>query len=472
MPRKITTILNVASKDLNSKGAFDGFIDIDSRLHVDPSLLEVCKIKEFKESKKTFDKYFSDVLALIKGSTKEGDVLWKEAHKRLQFKEIGNTALGYSKGGTVGNAIGPILAEKILTTVSQIVEAGIIDPVIFELVGMFQKGVGADRISDMTVNLLFDSFALYSSRVAKELQAPIKQFTIKKTDYELPFDPQTGKEIILVPKSLLNNLPIATDWEDIDRVCKYNDDLRIKVNKIIGNSWKSATRVSKRELKRLVLEEPDLLKDLIAQYKSKPRTNYDFQNDPLGELIWAELSEKAPERYPLNLNKFKPVTADNILEIVNQICEQFTTLIENNGWFEYLYDNTGKLKPERAPQLLFFGIAEVYCIANNLDLSRETNAGVGSLDFKLSKGFQAKVNVELKYSTNTSLLKGFQSQLPAYNKAEKTDTSIYLIIQTQRTHKNIDTLRKLADKSKQKGERVPEIIVIDGQKQQSASKRR
>lgn len=472
MPRKISTILNVESKDLNKKGAFNGFIDIDSRLHIDPSLLDICKINEFKDSRKAFDKYFSEVLVLTNGSKTIGDKLWREAEKRLEFKEIGNTALGYSKGGTVGNAIGPILAKKILTTVSQIVEAGIKDPIIFELVGMFEEGVGADRISDMTLNILFDNFASYSSRIAKELKAPLKKFTIKEKEYELPFDPQTGKEIILVPKSLLNNLPIAADWDDIDRVCKYNNSLRNKVNKIIGKSWKSATRVSKRELKRLLLEEPELLKDLITQYKSKHRSSYDFQNDPLGELIWAELSEKALEKYPLDLNEFKPVSAENILEIVKQICKQFTTLIENNGWFEYLYDNTGKLKPERAPQLLFFGIAEVYCIANNLDLSRETNAGIGSLDFKVSKGFQAKVNVELKYSTHPNLIKGFQNQLPAYNKAEKTDTSIYLIIQTQRTNRNILTLRKLADKSRKQGERVPEIIVIDGQKQQSASRRR
>src|SRR5690606_6400206 len=472
MPRKISTILNVESKDLNKKGAFDGFIDIDSRLHIDPSLLDICKIREFKDSRATFDKYFSEVLALTNGSKIEGDKLWKEAQKRLAFKEIGNTALGYSKGGTVGNAIGPILANKILTTVSQIVEAGIKDPIIFELVGMFEEGVGADRISDMTVNILFDNFASYSSRVAKELKAPTRKFTIKEKDYELPFDPETGNEIILVPKSLLNNLPIATDWDDIDRVCRYNDALRNKVNKIIGKSWKSATRVSKKELKRLLLEEPELFKDLIAQYKSKPRSNYDFQNDPLGELIWAELSEKAPDNYPLDLKSYKPVTADNILEVVRQICEQFTSLIENNGWFEYLYDNTGKLKPERAPQLLFFGIAEVYCIANNLDLSRETNAGIGSLDFKVSKGFQVKVNVELKYSKNPNLIKGFEKQLPAYNKAEKTDTSIYLVIQTKRSKTNIQTLNKLADEKRQKGERIPEIILIDGQKQKSASKRR
>lgn len=472
MPRKISTLLNTSGKDLDKKGAFDGFIDIDSRLHVDPSLLVVCKIKEFKNSHKTFEKYFSDVLALVSGSKKEGDKLWEEAQKRLHFKEIGNTALGYSKDGTGGNAIGPILANKILKTVAQIVEAGIKDPIIFELVGMIEDGVGADRISDMTVNILFDNFADYSSRVAKDLNAPLKTFNIKDKDYQLPYDPVTGNEIILVPKSLLNNLPIATDWDDIDRVCRYNDSLRYKVNKIIGKSWKSATRLSKRELKRILLEEPELLKDLITQYKSKPRTNYDFQNDPLGELIWAELSEKAPKNYPLDLKSYKPVTADNILEVVKQICDQFSSLLENNGWFEYLYDNTGKLKPERAPQLLFYGIAEVYCIANNLDLNRETNAGIGSLDFKVSKGFQAKVNVELKYSTNPNLVKGFQNQLPAYNKAEKTDTSIYLVIQSKRGRKNIDALKKLAENSRKAGERVPEIIVVDGQKQLSASRRR
>lgn len=472
MPRKISTILNVSSELLNKKDVFDGFIDIDSRLHVDPSLLDHCKIKEFKGSREVFDNYFSKVLALIDGSKKREDALWREAQTRLQFKEIGNIALGYSKRGTSGNAIGQVLANRILTTVSEIIDAGIKDPIIFELVGIFEDDVGADRISDMTVSILFDNFARYSSRIAKELNISRKSFIINGEEYDLPFDPESGSEIILVPKSLLNDLPIAMDREDIDRVYKYNVELRRRVNKIIGKSFKSAARLSKRELKKILLEDPELMKNLIEQYKSKPKTGYDFKNDPLGELIWAELSEKAPQNYPLDLRCYNPVNKDNILNIVRLICEQFASLIENNGWFEYLYDNTGKLKRERAPQLLFYGIAEVYCIANNLDLSREVDAGVGSLDFKVSKGFEAKVNVELKYSTNSHLLSGYQKQLPAYNKAEKTDTSIYLIIQTNKNRNNIVKLQKITDNEREKGKRVPEIIIIDGQKQQSASKRR
>lgn len=472
MPRRISTLLNKTSKELADKGVFDGFIDIDSRLHVDPSLLAKCKIPEFEFSQKEFEKYFNDVLVLIEGSQKTGDKLWAEAYRRLQFKENANSALGYAKGGTSGNAIGPKLAENILNTVSQIVKAGVKDPIIFELVGVIEEHIGADRISDMTIEILIKNFASFTQRVAKELNITTRNFNIQYVNFSLPFDPITNKSIILIPQSLLNNLPLARDWDDIDRICRYNRELRMRVNNIIGNSWKSAIKIKKSEFKKIILENPELLKDLIEQYKGKIKTSYDFVNDPLGELVWAELSERASKEYPLNIKHLNPVTPENIFSIVKTICEQFASLIENNGWFEYLYDNKMKLKPERAPQLLFYGIAEVYCIANNLDINRETNAGVGSLDFKLSKGYEAKVNVELKYSSNPNLIKGFEKQLPTYNKAEKTNTSIYLIIQTKRTRKNIDAVVKLADKMKQNKQQAPEIFIIDGRRQISASKRR
>jgi hypothetical protein len=472
MPRKISTLLNVSSNALKKKGVFDGFVDIDSQLHVDPSLLKGCKIPEFKNAHKQIEDYFSEVLTLITHSKKKGDTFWRNAHRRLQFKEIGNTALGYSAKGTGGSAIGPKLAANILETVSEIVEAGVKDPIIFELIGIFEEGIGADRISDMTIAILIKNFAEYTQRIAEETSSSTRKIKVGNTEFQLPIDAKSNRAIILVPKKLLNDLPVAYDWDSVDRVARYNQDLRSKVNKIIGGNWKKATRAAKGELKTLLIKHPDLLKDLIEQYRAKPKVGYDFDTDPLGELIWAELSDKASKDYPLNLSEYRPVTATNILEVVKQICSQFASLIENNGWFEYLYDSSGKLKHERASQLLFYGIAETYCQANNLDLSRETNAGIGSLDFKVSRGFNAKVNVEVKYSTNTSLVKGFEKQLPAYNKAEKTDTSIYLVIKTSKNITSINRLKKIRDEKIKAVERVPELIFIDGVKQISASKRK
>ena len=41
---------------------------------------------------------------------------------------------------------------------------------------------------------------------------------------------------------------------------------------------------------------------------------------------------------------------------------------------------------ERFAQLLFYAIAAAYCEANDIDVSPESDAGAGPVDFKLSSG--------------------------------------------------------------------------------------
>lgn len=158
------------------------------------------------------------------------------------------------------------------------------------------------------------------------------------------------------------------------------------------------------------------------------------------------------------------------IEIVRVICKHFKSLIENNGLFKLLYENDKvTVKHENVPQKLFFAISQVFCIANNIDVSPETNSGAGSVDFKFSHGFNQKVNVEIKYSKNTNLIDGYNLQLSAYNKAEKTDNSIYLVI-------NVDDNNKLAEllvtykQEKNKSEDIPDLIIIDAKYKDSASK--
>lgn len=260
------------------------------------------------------------------------------------------------------------------------------------------------------------------------------------------------------------------DWDDVDRVCKYNEALRNKVNRILGSTWKKAMRLPKRDLKRTIIEYPEVLKDLVRQYREKAKRPYDFDRDPLGELLWAKASEKATKQYPLNLGSLKPLDANKVFQVAKTIAEQYSSLLENNGLNDLLYDR-GKLKPERAAQLLFYGIAESYCEANDLDLSREPNAGVGALDFKVSKGFHAKTTVEVKYSSNPKLLHGYEKQLPTYNKAEKATQSIYLVIRTGSHDKKMKDLKAVGEKEVQAGRRAPVIIIADGRRYRSASKR-
>ncbi len=474
MPQRLSTILKVPGKLLDSKGVFNAFVDIDSKLYIDPSLLNKPKIKEFENSYSKFKTYFSEILTLIDHSQNQNDRFSREAFIKLQFKEFKYVALGYSIGNKSGNAIGPKIAINLLNTSHQIIKAGIKDPIIFELVGLFEKHIGADRISDMTIHIIKEDLIKFTQRVSDELNIKQKEFGSQKI--KLPFNPKTGEPIVFTPKELLQDLPIAFCWNDIDRVCRENDDIRNRVNKQIGNTWKYATstRVSKSQLKKTLLDNPEVLKDLIKQYKQKPKTPYDFVNDPSGQVIWAELSEKAVNDFPLNFAslKLKPVTSENILHVTKTICEQYAKLIENNGWFEFLYDNAGNLRNERFAQKLFYGIADQYCLANDLNLSREPNAGSGALDFKITKGYHAIVTVEIKYSSNTNLIKGYSIQLPTYNKAESANNSIYLVLQTTKTDNSIKQLQKINKTAKDKGERVPDVIIIDARPQKPASHRR
>ena len=51
--------------------------------------------------------------------------------------------------------------------------------------------------------------------------------------------------------------------------------------------------------------------------------------------------------------------------VIETIIEQFRLFIEEQGGWYLLWDGT-KDKPERAPQLVFYGIARNHCRANNI----------------------------------------------------------------------------------------------------------
>ena len=219
------------------------------------------------------------------------------------------------------------------------------------------------------------------------------------------------------------------------------------------------------------MENPAIFKEIIDLYKDQANTSYDCISDPSGIYIGECVKESVSHEHPLDLSQYKPLTAENVYDISLLICQQYKSLIEDNGMYDLLYDDSGKCKNERAPQLLFFCIAESYCKANDIDLNRETNAGVGALDFKLSHGYSAKVNIEIKFSTN-DIIKGYEKQLPVYNKAEKAKRSIYLVLRNSpNDQKKIEALLKKEEVSLLENTSSPKVIVVDARIKPSASKR-
>ena len=105
-------------------------------------------------------------------------------------------SLGYSHSRDNGSGIGPELAKRLATRGREIVALGITDPLIFELIGLFEEDFGPDRLSDMAISILWLRFLAFTDRVSKELNlSPRGTVKVRGMAFELPQSP-SGKPMI------------------------------------------------------------------------------------------------------------------------------------------------------------------------------------------------------------------------------------------------------------------------------------
>lgn len=464
MPISFTDKFKIQKNLLKASSTFDPIIDLDTKFFIDPALIELCKESEFLNARKKISDFFSSIILLIKNCKVKGDIFWEKAYKMLSFKEITGTCLGYSNESTDGNAIGRKLREDIIFTIKKIVDTGEDAPELFELLGVFQERIGCDRISDLITFILRENILQYTHRVVSNLGIKTETITFEKKNYQVVVNPYNHKPLLLLPEILLSPLPIAKSFEDIDYVCTENQRVRDEINKYIDTD--NSKKFTKSDILTMMIENKDFRDAFISAYKSALREAFDFHKSQSGEYVWYLTSQEYVEKYPLKLsNDVK--TVDDIENITKSICAQFKKLVENNGLNKLLYDDK-KPKYESAAQLLFLGIADTYCKANDIDLSPETNKGRGAIDFKLSRGYNKKVLVEVKLTSNNQLEHGFDIQLPIYMAQEETQRAIYLIIDTGHTNKVENFIKKYNELDSETKNKII-YIVVDGTLKPSAS---
>lgn len=459
----------VDPKELEARGIFDPILGVDTRLFIDPFLLPHSKAPELAGSAPRLQQHFKDILELLVACDSEGDVFWRQAMQLLLSPEVHGLSIGYSEGDG-GSGTGKTLAARLLKTAFQIVKKGTVNPRLFELTGLFEQDFGPDRISDMTAKVIAPDLYAYTTRVCEEMGVPATEIDFPGIDSSafLPINPHTNRPIILVPKDVLRDLPIAMGWSDVNQIAAQNAELRRKVNSIVGDSWREATlRLQKDSLKEMLIENPELVQDLLQQYISKQPVVYDFVKDPTGEVIWFQSTRIASAAHPLELKLSATPSVDEVYSVVRQICVRFRDLIEKNQLCNLLYNESGEPKHERAAQLLFYGIADAYCEANNIMIAREPNAGRGPVDFKFGVGYSNSVLVEVKLTANKQLLHGYTTQLPIYKAAEGTKRGIYLVIENGGLSDNRRAEFSAAVAANPKSD--PEVIWIDGTLKPSAS---
>lgn len=475
MPQLLSEYFGVSPAALDELGVFDTFIDLDSQLHVDPHLLGDSEIPEMHEAAEAVIKHFEAIVILLRTSEKPEGPLWDEAKKRLRLKELRGVSLGYSKQNADGSAVGTGLAAALAERAYRIIKAGEQDPRIFELVGLFTEDYGPDRISDVALRIAEVPFAKYTQRAAA-LGIPTAPAVIRGITFQLPVHEHKGKQrhLIFVPKDVLRELPVALSYSEIAEVAQYNAAVRSKVNELFASVAQGA-RPSKADLWDRVSNDPELVKALVRAYHEVHGKPYDFVVDPAAEYGRVLNARELAAQHPLVLTK--PTTGwtpEDALSAVVKICNHFKRLVEYNGLWDAFWIRNGALRSlsERAMQRIFFGIALTYCRDGNpdLDISPETNAGPGPVDFKFSHGAGAKVTVEMKKSNHGRLLHGYEKQLKRYNSAENTSASVFLIVRVGDDQTKIDAVLKAREDALNRNEQAPEVVIVDARPQQSASK--
>lgn len=467
MPITFSEEFHVPQSVLETTHVFNVILDVDTRVFIDPALLELCKEPEFINSRFKVETYFSNIISLLRHSKRKGDMYWRKADRLLTFRELTGTCFGYSKVGTGGNAIGSVLRNDILTTIQELMREGETDPVLFELLGVFQEGIGCDRVSDLITFILREDVLKYTQRVVTTARIPTISVHFGKHTYKTCRNPYNNKPLLLLPSIILSPLPIADSFDDIDRICQENERVRQEINAYFDFDRKK--KLHKSEILSLMHSSMSFRSALVSAYKTMPKQAYDFITDPAGEYAWLAAAREYVAEYPLPLTEFPLNTTDDVLTVTRKICDRFKSLVEDNGLSKLLYNIDGTPKHESAAQLLFYGIADSYCEANNIDLTKEGNNGRGPVDFKLSRGAKDKVVVETKLTSNPQLRHGIETQLPIYMQQEKTKQAIYLVIDTGHSKALDNFIRFYNNLGKEIKSKIS-YLIIDAKSQPSASK--
>ncbi|MFH1219993.1 MAG: hypothetical protein V1694_06025 [Candidatus Eisenbacteria bacterium] len=508
-PTTLSGYFGLSRRALDGLDVLDITLAIDTRLFIDPLLFQHSRHDEIRRTAVAqYRSHFEKVIRFLSATTRQGDVAWRTARRLLAFHEIRGTCLGYGAASIYGSGFGYEMTDRLLRVGKEIVDLGITDPDLFPAMALFEAGIGPDRISDMATNAVLGALMDFNTAVLKELRLKGEPFDIAGLSGSFLRNPFQARRtpIILVPKDILRKLPVARDWDEIADAAARNEALRNRVNQHIGHIWAEEAKRDIDELKRQALANFEAFQTLLDAMHAVLPIPYSVDRDPDGLIKWAHIAREFAEGFPLDLTQFRhPADLESVTRLVGLIIERFRQLIENNGLNKELYTESGAPRHESTAQRLFFAVESVvkgicrkpaintikylrvgkqpqsgffyrlvaysYCHANNVDISPEVDSGSGQVDFKLSRGAESRVLVEIKLSANPKLVHGYGAQLEIYKKAEATTRAFYLVIDVGRMGKKVDQLTKLKNDASSRGEPLSELVFIDGTIKPSASKR-
>ena len=111
---------------------------------------------------------------------------------------------------------------------------------------------------------------------------------------------------------------------------------------------------------------------------------------------------------------------EDFLPWVGILVDRFQHAVENGDTWRILWDD--KLAKPRGELIVHAAAATMWtslCALADVDMTRESDAGRGPVDFKFSAGWHRRALIEVKLLSSSKLFRGADAQLPQYLASEQ-----------------------------------------------------
>ena len=261
----------------------------------------------------------------------------------------------------------------------------------------------------------------------------------------------------MLPSEILNELPIARCWDDIERVCRENEAIKREINEVVAAEWhKISSTERKAYLKEHLFNNPEGLARVIESYRSARVEKCDFTADV--EYVVGCL--KSDFKVPADLSSTS-------MEATAKVLSEYKGWIEDNKG-SFVINESKSRHMEKIVQRTIHAVALMYCKEHNWDISPESDSGRGPVDFKISRGTDKTV-VEIKLTSNQQCVHGLEVQIEQYALAEGTDNKVFVLVDTGVGSFRIEDVYRKHKEMIERGEHPADIIVIDAKPKASAS---
>lgn len=236
-------------------------IGVDLPLSIDPFLMFKSRDEEFRRLHQIIiDHFNAGVRAVSLGKLGLADEIFN-------FPEVAAIGLGYTKSGKRGSGLGGYLRDLIVETLKAspgLQERGVLH---VEEMQLLASGIGPDRISDISANILKGHLIEYTQRQAEIWSVPLRSGVPLPHIYDeatqswvdsyvdLPVSPVDDAPVLFVPRRIVRALPWINYDDFLQRDFRAYMEARRKTVTKKGDGTKPVFRSAKLDVANVTRQD-------------------------------------------------------------------------------------------------------------------------------------------------------------------------------------------------------------------------